>query len=118
MISIHSFVTNKSIEEVCEEADQLNTGQYVDKYKIYMLISSIIYYRYKLIVAEAVVEYLKPIQQNITRYMSNLDYLTAVLKQGNEKAQAIASVTWEEVQYKLGLKWRLDNKHKFNINKS
>lgn len=29
LISIHSFVTGKSVEEICNEAKNLNTGRYV-----------------------------------------------------------------------------------------
>lgn len=27
LISIHSFITNKTIEDICEEAKDMNTGQ-------------------------------------------------------------------------------------------
>lgn len=74
-------------------------------------------FRYKLVVAEAVVGYLKPIQENISRYMQNPDYLTDILRQGNEKAQEIASNTWEELQYKMGFKVSLEMNSKIEINK-
>lgn len=73
--------------------------------------------RYKLVVAEAIVEHLKPIQENIARYRSNPDYLINVLAQGNYKAQEIASKTWEEIQCRLGLKIMIDSKDIFKINK-
>lgn len=62
-------------------------------------------------------EYLKPIQENIARYMSNPDYLTYVLRQGNEKAQEVASKTWEEIQCRLGLKNIMNNKDIIKLNK-
>lgn len=95
----------------------LNTGKYVEKqftvfdFKYFIL-------RYKLVVAEAIVEYLKPIQENIARYMSNPDYLTDVLTQGNGKAQEIASYTWEEIQCRLGLKNMMNNKNILKMNKN
>lgn len=57
------------------------------------------------------VEYIKPIQENIARYRSNPEYLVDILRQGNEKAQVIASKTWQEVQYKLGLKFTLESQN-------
>lgn len=68
-------------------------------------------FRYKIIVAEAVVEYLKPIQENIAKYRSSPEYLVEILRKGNEKAQVIASKTWDEVKYKLGLKYTIESKH-------
>lgn len=62
-------------------------------------------------------EYLKPIQEKIMRYLSSPEYLNAILIQGNQKAQDIASATWEEVQYKLGLKCILNNESRIKINK-
>lgn len=82
------------------------------------IIETFLYFRYKLVVAEEVVEYLKPIQENIARYKSSPEYLVDILKKGNEKAQVIASKTWQEVQFKLGLKYTLQNQNVVtNLNK-
>lgn len=69
-------------------------------------------------VAEAVVEYLKPIQENIARYMSSKEHLVNILKHGNEKARDIASKNWDDVQYKLGLKSSIHSNEKIQINKA
>ncbi|XP_056644142.1 tryptophan--tRNA ligase, mitochondrial [Diorhabda sublineata] len=85
LINIHSFVANKSVDEICREAKNINTGEY------------------KLIVSNALAEFLKPIQDKITHYLSDTVLLADVLEQGREKANDIATKNWNEVQYKLGL---------------
>nr|CAH7761021.1 unnamed protein product [Callosobruchus chinensis] len=97
LISIHSFVTNKTIEEICLEAENMNTGQY------------------KLMVADAVVSYLKPIQDQIQQYYSNPGYLMQVLQNGKDKARNICSSTLEEVEYKLGLRINIKQKKQIKV---
>lgn len=70
-----------------------------------------------MIVAEAIVEHLKPIQEKIYRYLSNPEYLISILTKGNEKAQEIASKTWVEVQCKVGMNCELGNKSRIKVNK-
>ncbi|KAJ8916204.1 hypothetical protein NQ315_016343 [Exocentrus adspersus] len=94
LISIHSFVTNKSVEEICTEATGLNTGQY------------------KQVVADTLVSYLKPVQDKICRYLSDRQYLLDVLKEGSEKASEISERNLEEVRYKLGLKFKAKSESK------
>lgn len=86
LVSIHSFVTGKTVDEVCNEAQNLNTGEY------------------KFRVADAVVAYVKPIQESISRYLNDELYLQSVLAEGSEKATEIAHNTLKEVHEKLGLK--------------
>ncbi|KAF7274063.1 tryptophanyl-tRNA synthetase, mitochondrial isoform X2 [Rhynchophorus ferrugineus] len=86
LISIHSFVTNKSVDDICREAENLNTGQY------------------KMVVADAVVSYIKPIQESISRYLDDKTYLVGILEEGRDKAFGISQNTLEEVHQKMGLK--------------
>ncbi|CAH1117836.1 unnamed protein product [Phaedon cochleariae] len=97
LISIHSFVTGKTVDEICKEAQNINTGQY------------------KLLVADAVVEYLRPIQERISDYLSDQHYLMEVLKIGQEKASEISSSTWQEMQHKLGMTFNVSSKKKAEI---
>ncbi|KAG5890965.1 hypothetical protein JTB14_028643 [Gonioctena quinquepunctata] len=99
LISIHSFVTNKSVDEICRDAQNINTGEY------------------KLVVADAVVEYLKPIQERISHYLSDRQYLLEVLRKGQEDASEISPRTWREMQNKLGISLEL-SKGKMQINMS
>lgn len=85
LISIHSFVTGKSIDEICREAENIDTG------------------KYKLVVADAVVAYIQPIQERISQLLNDQGYLLGVLADGTEKASVIANTTLKEVHEKLGL---------------
>lgn len=85
LILIHSLCCGKSVEDICCESRHLDTGQY------------------KLIAAEAVIEYLKPIQNQIKGYMDDPQYLSQVLKYGSEKAMDIACKTIVDVKEAVGL---------------
>ncbi|XP_054715320.1 tryptophan--tRNA ligase, mitochondrial-like [Uloborus diversus] len=85
LILIHSLCTGKDFETICKENEHLDTGQY------------------KLVVAEAVIEYFKPIQYEMNKLLSDPVYLTGVLNDGKEKAQEIASRTINEVKEAVGL---------------
>lgn len=85
LILIHSLCTKKSFEDICLENSHLNTGQY------------------KLVVAEAVIEYLKPIQRRIKEYMDDPLYLSQIMKEGSDKAMDIACKTIVEVKEAVGL---------------
>ncbi|KAJ8926688.1 hypothetical protein NQ314_020903 [Rhamnusium bicolor] len=97
LISIHSFVTNKTVDDICREAGNINTGEY------------------KLLVADAVISYIKPIQEKIFYFLSNEQYLLDILKQGGEKAAEISEQNMEEVRYKLGLKFKIKSKQKVKM---
>lgn len=72
-------------------------------------------FRYKLVVADAVIEYLKPIQDKISKYLSDSDLLMGILEEGRQKANEIASKNWIEVQNKLGLKFEIKIDKKVKI---
>ena len=87
LILIHSLCTGKSFEDICLENSHLNTGQY------------------KLVVAEAVIEHLRPIQARIKEYMDDSLYLSQVLKEGSDRAINIACKTIVEVKEAVGLSY-------------
>lgn len=60
-------------------------------------------FRYKLIVADAIIEHLNPIREKIEDFMKNPDFLHKVLTEGSDKARTIAEATMDEVKLKVGL---------------
>lgn len=85
LLTIHSLASNKSIEQICEEVRHLDTG------------------KYKLIVADAIIEHFNPIRLKIDEYLKNPDYLWSVLEMGNERAREVAVRTMDEVKARVGL---------------
>ncbi|KAM7357691.1 tryptophanyl-tRNA synthetase, mitochondrial [Cochliomyia hominivorax] len=85
LVAIHSLVSGSSIEQIIEEAKSLDTG------------------RYKLRVAEAVVEHLKPIKAKIDTHLERKNDLIYMLERGAEKAREQAQETLEDVKQKMGL---------------
>jgi len=61
------------------------------------------YAEFKKDLAEAAIDYLKPIQEKRKGIEKNPDYLEDVLEQGREKAQKIALATMEKVRKSAGL---------------
>lgn len=59
-------------------------------------------YRYKLVVAEALVETLKPIQREINALLNDKPFLISVLEKGADNASSKASETWKLVREKIG----------------
>jgi tryptophanyl-tRNA synthetase len=113
LISIHSFVSGRTVEEICGEVQNVNTGKYVEKQVLNM---STLIFRYKLQVAEAVISHVQPIQKRIDDLMSDEEYLAKVLKMGAEKATEISENTLDEVKRKLGLQFRIKSAHQQKIN--
>lgn len=99
LVSIHSLLTNKSTEEVCKEVENLNTGQY------------------KLVVAEVVIEHLKPIREKLEKYLSSPEYLCQILDHGAKKASEIAEVTLVQAKNAVGFVNVKENKIE-NLRKS
>jgi hypothetical protein len=60
-------------------------------------------FRYKLRVAEAVIEHLNPIRKTIEGFLADPDYLWTVLEEGNRIAASQAEKTMQEVKTKIGL---------------
>lgn len=65
-------------------------------------ITSCYHFRYKLVLAEIVVESLKPVRERIQQYLEDKAYLNEVLNEGAEKASAIATECWYDVRSKIG----------------
>lgn len=59
-------------------------------------------YRYKRVVADILIEKFSPIRQEIIKLMNSQEYLNQILKEGQQKANLIASETWDEVALKIG----------------
>lgn len=68
-----------------------------------------------MVVAEAVVEYLKPIQRNINDLLKDEEYVIAKLRIGGERAAEIADQTLDEVYQKLGLQINVQSRCKAKI---
>ena len=87
LINIHAECTGLFPEEICEDAflKGLDTGMY------------------KSVVAESVIEKLKPISEQIRRLQEDKGYLCKVLDEGAERAECVAEVTLKEVKDALGM---------------
>lgn len=85
LIMIHSLCSGQSPEEICESVKHLDTG------------------KYKSVVAEAVVEYLKPVRSQMLQLLNEPSYLLDVLQIGSDKALQLCSPMWENVCYKVGI---------------
>ena len=57
---------------------------------------------FKKELAEAIIKGLSPIQKKYKELSANPDYVKSILRQGAEKAKAIASQTMAEVRSKIG----------------
>lgn len=60
-------------------------------------------FRYKLVLAEDLIDLLDPIRQKIEDYLNNREYLLAVLKDGRQRAMETATNTMVEVRSKIGV---------------
>ncbi|XP_017111908.1 tryptophan--tRNA ligase isoform X1 [Drosophila elegans] len=85
LVNIHSQVTGQSIESVVDEAATLDTAKYKDR------------------VAEAVVEHLRPIREQILHHMTRRNEMVYLLEVGAEKARQQAQQTMSDVKQRLGL---------------
>lgn len=94
LILIHSLITNKSPEEICKENQNINTGQY------------------KLVLADALIEFLNPIRERMNNYLASPEFLCQVLHSGSVRAVDKAEATLQEVKSKVGF---LDVKNENNF---
>lgn len=84
LMQIYSVVTGKSFEEIEREFDGQGYG------------------KFKPAVGEAVVETLRPIQEEARRIMADKAYLEGVYRAGAEKASCVAEKTLRKVYKKVG----------------
>ncbi|KAM5256629.1 tryptophan--tRNA ligase, mitochondrial isoform 2-T2 [Ctenodactylus gundi] len=85
LVTIHAAVTGLSVEEVVHRSTGIDTG------------------RYKLVVADAVIEKLTPIQREIEKLKMDKDYLEKVLRIGSAKAKELAYPVIKEVKKLVGI---------------
>ena len=83
-MSIYSAVTGRSFEAIEAEFDGKGHGAF------------------KPVVGEAVVEMLRPIQEETRRLLSDKAYLESVYRAGAEKASYVAEKTLRKVYKKVG----------------
>ena len=86
LIQIHCLAAGITHEEAVRSGEGLDTA------------------KYKLLVADVVVEHLKPVRETFVALMNDKSYLEIVLKEGAENAGAIAEQTWREVRDIVGLR--------------
>lgn len=84
LITIYSVITDTPIDKVQD------------------LFAGTSYADFKTKVGEAVVEYLRPIQEKHAYYMQHKDYLEDVMRSGAQEAQRIARKTLSKVYRKVG----------------
>lgn len=84
LINIYSSVTGKEINEIESEFDGKGYGVF------------------KTSVAEAVIEKIRPIQDNFKKYMKDISYLEGKYRKADEIALEMSSKTLEEVKKKIG----------------
>lgn len=84
LLSLYMLLSGKDKETVAAECQDMGWGQF------------------KPLLAEATVETLQPIQEKYQRIVDDRDYLVSVLRQGREKAAAIAEQTLQRVRDALG----------------
>lgn len=84
LIDILSLSTGKTVQEICAEASNLDTG------------------RFKVLVADVLIEKLSPIRNRLQQLMDSPEYLEKVLDTGASQAKEIAENTWSEVSQKIG----------------
>lgn len=84
LMGIYSCVTGRSFEQIEAEFEGKGYGDF------------------KVAVAEAVIEELRPIQEKYHEYISNKDYLEKCYTESGEKALAISNRTLSKVMKKVG----------------
>ncbi|CAG0913860.1 unnamed protein product [Notodromas monacha] len=85
LILLHSLSAGITVDEAVQSAQGLDTG------------------KYKLHVAEAVNEHLKPIRETYSALMNDRHHLREVLSEGAQNARSLASETWQAVRSIAGL---------------
>ena len=84
LMGIYSCVTGKTNEQIESEFDGKGYGDF------------------KIAVAEAVIEHLKPIQERFTQYIGDKAYLEKCYTESAQKALAVSNRTLRKVMKKIG----------------
>ena len=84
LLTLYAILSGQTKDQVATECQDMGWGQF------------------KPLLAEATVEALKPIQEKYKAVMGDRAYLESVLKEGREKAEAVANETLSRVKTALG----------------
>ena len=84
LLTLYMLLAGKTKEEVAAECQDMGWGQF------------------KPLLTETTINALKPIQEKYQQVMDDKGYLESVLRDGREKAQAIANQTLTEVKVAMG----------------
>ena len=84
LLTLYTLLSGKTKEEVAVECQDMGWGQF------------------KPLLTETAINALKPIQEKYQEVMEDKGYLESVLRDGREKAQAIANQTLADVKAALG----------------
>ena len=85
LMQIYSAITGKKMDEIENEFDGKGYGDF------------------KMTVANAVIDKLKPLQEKYKEILNNKEYLENIYTKGAENARKIASKTLEDVKQKIGI---------------
>ncbi|XP_074600590.1 tryptophanyl-tRNA synthetase, mitochondrial [Brevipalpus obovatus] len=89
LVAIWSLCTGETHEKVCENSKNLDTA------------------KFKMHLADNLIEYLKPFRLKYLDLMKNQDFITDVMRHGNARASSIAEPTLRQVCAKTGLSLNL-----------
>lgn len=84
LLTLYMLLSGKSKDAVAEQCQDMGWGQF------------------KSLLTDTTVETLRPIQDKYQQLMTETGYLDSILKQGQEKASAIAQQTLDRVKHALG----------------
>lgn len=84
LINIYSSVTRKNTSQIEKEFEGVGYG------------------KFKMSVAEAVIEHLKPIQEKFSYYINNEDYIKKCYQEAKEQALIISEKTLKKVKEQIG----------------
>ena len=84
LLGLYMILSGKTKEDVAAECQDMGWG------------------KFKPLLTDTVITSLKPIQEKYQAVMDDLGYLESVLRQGREKAEAIANTTLAQVKAALG----------------
>ena len=97
LVDIASAFTEMTVEQVCESARHFDTVAF------------------KNFVSDVVIERLQPIRSEITRLLSDVEYLSKLISDGNDRAAAIANDTYSNVRRLVGFQWLVSTVYEHSL---
>ncbi|KAE8748902.1 hypothetical protein FOCC_FOCC004307 [Frankliniella occidentalis] len=85
LVVIHSSLTGRPIDTICQEVVGMQSGDY------------------KIAMANEIIEVLRPLRERFNQLINEPAYLENVLKVGALRAEAQAQETWQDVSRKIGI---------------